>query len=262
MDKATRFFGLDVHKATIAVAVAEPSGEVRSLGTIPNDAEAIARLVRKQGDRESLSFCYEAGPTGYVLYWQLVKLGVNCVVVAPTLVPVKAGDRVKTDRRDAEKLARCYRAGDLTPIWIPTAAHEALRDLVRARESAKKDRRATPATTSTSRASPPRAPRPPRSIAHRPPRPKSSQLRRAYERPNHYEVAAAHDPILHRFVHACRQSWRQIGWTRLQIRYARRSIRDVRRTVAPLRRLSCAWSAPVSRPAAATRKTRGAIAIG
>jgi transposase len=141
MEKATRFFGLDVHKDTIAVAVAEPGGEVRSLGTIPNDAEAVARLVRKQGNRQDLSFCYEAGPTGYVLYWQLVKLGVNCVVVAPTLVPVKAGDRVKTDRRDAEKLARCYRAGDLTPVWIPTAAHEALRDLVRARESAKKDQR-------------------------------------------------------------------------------------------------------------------------
>jgi transposase len=74
-----------------------------------------------------------------VIYWQLTGLGVRCEVVAPTLVPVKAGDRVKTDRRDALKLARNYRAGDLTPVWVPDAAHEALRDLVRAREAAKKD---------------------------------------------------------------------------------------------------------------------------
>ena len=73
-----------------------------------------------------------------MLYWQLTALGVPCTVVAPTLVPVKAGDRVKTDRRDALKLARCHRAGDLTAVWVPDAAHEALRDLVRARESAKK----------------------------------------------------------------------------------------------------------------------------
>jgi transposase len=86
-----------------------------------------------------LRVCYEAGPTGYVLYWQLSELGVKCEVVAPTLVPVKAGDRVKTDRRDAEKLARCYRAGDLTAVWVPDAAHEALRDLVRARLAAKRD---------------------------------------------------------------------------------------------------------------------------
>jgi transposase len=74
-----------------------------------------------------------------VVYWQLTALGVPCEVVAPTLVPVKAGDRVKTDRRDAIKLARSYRAGDLTPVWVPDAAHEALRDLVRAREAAKQD---------------------------------------------------------------------------------------------------------------------------
>ena len=83
--------------------------------------------------------CYEAGPTGYVLYWQLTQLGVECQVIAPSLVPTKAGDRVKTDRRDAEKLARCHRAGELTAVWVPDAAHEALRDLVRAREAAKKD---------------------------------------------------------------------------------------------------------------------------
>lgn len=135
-----RFIGLDVHAETIAVAVAESTGEtVRSLGMIPNRAESIRRLVKKLGPVERLRVCYEAGPTGYVVYWQLTALGVRCEVVAPTLVPVRAGDRVKTDRRDAEKLARSYRAGDLTAVWVPDASHEALRDLVRAREAAKKD---------------------------------------------------------------------------------------------------------------------------
>ncbi len=134
-----RFVGLDVHAEDIAVAVAEPNGEVRSLGVIPNREESVRRLVRKLGPAEQLKACYEAGPTGYVLYWQLTALGVECDVVAPTLIPVKSGDRVKTDRRDAEKLARCHRAGDLTAVWVPDAAHEALRDLVRAREAAKRD---------------------------------------------------------------------------------------------------------------------------
>jgi transposase len=133
------FVGLDVHAETIAVAVAEPGGEVRSLGTIPNRLESIRKMISKLGPAKDLRTCYEAGPTGYVLYWQLTQFGVECQVVAPTLVPVKAGDRVKTDRRDAEKLARCHRAGDLTAVWVPDEAHEALRDLVRAREAAKKD---------------------------------------------------------------------------------------------------------------------------
>jgi transposase len=134
-----RFIGLDVHAETIAVAVAEPSGEVRALGVIPNRPEAIGRLMKKLAADGPVRVCYEAGPTGYVLYWQLTGLGLACDVVAPTLVPVKAGDQVKTDRRDAVKLARSYRAGDLTPVWVPDAAHEALRDLVRAREAATKD---------------------------------------------------------------------------------------------------------------------------
>lgn len=134
-----RFVGLDVHAATIAVAVAEPGGEVRSLGIIANRLESIRKLIGKLGPVKELKVCYEAGPTGYVLYWQLTQLGVACEVIAPTLVPTKAGDRIKTDRRDAEKLARCYRAGDLTAVWVPDAAHEALRDVVRAREAAKKD---------------------------------------------------------------------------------------------------------------------------
>lgn len=137
--KKVRFVGLDVHAETIAVAVGEPDGEVRSLGVIPNRAESIRKLVKKLGSAKGLRVCYEAGPCGYVLYWQLTELGVKCEVVAPTLVPVRAGDRVKTDRRDAEKLARSYRAGDLTAVWVPDAAHEALRDLVRTREAAKKD---------------------------------------------------------------------------------------------------------------------------
>jgi transposase len=137
--KSVRFVGLDVHAETIAVAVAETDGEVRSLGVIPNRAESIRKLVKKLGPAEQLRVCYEAGPTGYVVYWQLTALGAPCEVVAPTLVPVKSGERVKTDRRDALKLARSYRSGDLTPVWVPDAAHEALRDLVRAREAAKKD---------------------------------------------------------------------------------------------------------------------------
>jgi transposase len=134
-----RFVGLDVHAESIAVAVAESVGEVRSLGSIPNRPESVRKMIGKLGPVEKLRCCYEAGPTGYVLYWQLTQLGVACEVIAPSLVPVKSGDRVKTDRRDAEKLARCYRAGELTSVWVPDAAHEALRDLVRAREAAKKD---------------------------------------------------------------------------------------------------------------------------
>jgi transposase len=134
-----RFLGLDVHADTIAVAVAEPNGEVHSLGTIPNRIESIRKFIRKHGPAEQLRACYEAGVTGYALYWQLTQLGVACEVVAPTLIPTQAGDRVKTDRRDAEKLARHYRAGNLTAVWVPDAAQEALRDLVRAREDAKQD---------------------------------------------------------------------------------------------------------------------------
>jgi transposase len=139
MKEKLRFLGLDVHAETIAVAIAGPDGEVRSLGTIPNRAESIRKLIKKLGPAEKLRACYEAGPTGYVVYWQLAELGIQCEVVAPTLVPVKVGDRVKTDRRDAEKLARCYRSGDLTAVWVPDESSEALRDLVRAREAAKQD---------------------------------------------------------------------------------------------------------------------------
>lgn len=134
-----QFVGLDVHAATIAVAVAERGGEVRFVGTFPNRTESVLKLVKRLNAEGSWQACYEAGPTGYVLYWLLTRLGITCQVIAPTLVPMKAGDRIKTDRRDALRLAQSFRAGDLTPVWVPDAAHEALRDLVRARESAKQD---------------------------------------------------------------------------------------------------------------------------
>lgn len=134
-----RFLGLDVHANTISAAIAEPDGEVRSLGVIRNTPAEVRKLIKRLEPVSRLRVCYEAGPTGYMLYWQLTQMKVRCEVIAPSLIPVKAGDRVKTNRRDAEKLARCYRAGDLTAVWVPDAAHEALRDLVRAREDARQD---------------------------------------------------------------------------------------------------------------------------
>ncbi len=139
MREKLRFLGLDVHAETIAVAIAETNGETRSLGTIANREDSIRKFIKKLGSPEQLRACYEAGPTGSVLYWQLTQLGVDCAVVAPSLVPKKPGDRVKTDRRDALKLAHCHRNGDLTAVWVPDEASEALRDLVRQREAAKQD---------------------------------------------------------------------------------------------------------------------------
>jgi transposase len=135
----TIFVGLDVHKATISVAIAggERGGEFRHWGTINNRADHVRRLAEKLGSGgRQLNFCYEAGPCGYGLYRQLTDLGHDCVVVAPSLIPVKTGDRVKTDRRDGIMLAKLHRAGELTAVWVPDAAHEAMRDLVRARATA------------------------------------------------------------------------------------------------------------------------------
>jgi transposase len=112
---------------------------VCSLGTIANREDSVRKFIKKLGPAEQLRACYEAGPTGFVLYWQLTQLGVECAVVAPSLVPKKPGDRVKTDRRDALKLARSHRSGDLTAVWVPDEDSEALRDLVRQREAAKQD---------------------------------------------------------------------------------------------------------------------------
>jgi transposase len=106
--KNVRFIGLDVHAQAISAAVAEANGEVRSLGTIANRVEAVRKLLKKLGTPGQVKVCYEAGPTGYALYWQLTQLGVQCEVITPTLMPMKAGERVKTDRRDAERLARSH----------------------------------------------------------------------------------------------------------------------------------------------------------
>lgn len=144
MEEHTEIFvGLDVAKDRHAVAVAEGgrSGELRYLGEIGANEGAIRRLVKKlarPGVR--LRFCYEAGPTGYGLKRTIEELGHECAVIAPSLIPSRPGDRVKTNRRDAERLARLFRAGELTEIWTPDPAHEAMRDLVRARESAVRDR--------------------------------------------------------------------------------------------------------------------------
>jgi len=139
MEKSITYIGLDVHKDTIAVALAEAGlrGEVRERGKIPNSPAALQALATKLAStRRELRFCYEAGPCGYGIQRQLAGMGHDCVVVAPSLIPRKPGDRIKTDRRDAINLAKLHRAGELTPVWVPDQAHEAMRDLVRARQAA------------------------------------------------------------------------------------------------------------------------------
>jgi transposase len=143
-DHSEAFVALDTSKLRNAVAIAEGdrAGEIRFLGEIENSAAATAKLVRKlAGTYQRLTFCYEAGPTGYGLYRQIKSLGHACVVVAPSLIPKKPGDRVKTNRRDALDLARQLRAGELTAVWVPDERHEAMRDLTRAREAAVEDLR-------------------------------------------------------------------------------------------------------------------------
>ena len=136
-----RYIGLDVHQATISVAIAEQEGGTPSTyGKIANDPSAIRTLMTRLGGADvELRVAYEAGPTGYAVHRQLAGMGIECMVVAPSLIPKQPGDKVKTDRRDALKLARLLRSGDLTPVWVPDEAHEALRNLVRARADAKAD---------------------------------------------------------------------------------------------------------------------------
>jgi transposase len=136
----TTYVGLDVHAATITIATLEEGQEQPELREIPNEPAAIRKAFQKLGKGQQLRCCYEAGPCGYVLQRQLSAMGIDCQVIAPSLIPQKPGDRVKTDRRDAIKLARLLRAGELTQITIPSEDQEAVRDLVRAREAARRAR--------------------------------------------------------------------------------------------------------------------------
>jgi transposase len=138
------FVAIDTSKLRNAVAIADAgrAGEIRFLGEIDNTQAATAKVVRKLAAKyERLTFCYEAGPTGYGLYRQIESLGHECIVVAPSLIPKRSGDRVKTNRRDALSLVKLLRAGELTAVWVPDPRHEAMRDLTRARGAAVEDLR-------------------------------------------------------------------------------------------------------------------------
>jgi len=141
MKKHTIFVGLDVHKDSIDVALANGGreGDVRFYGSIGGDLESLQKVVRKlQSTSSILRFVYEAGPCGYDIYRSLTNQGFDCVVVAPSKIPRKSGDRIKNDRRDAINLARLHRSGELTPVYVPTSEDEAMRDLTRGREDAVK----------------------------------------------------------------------------------------------------------------------------
>jgi hypothetical protein len=143
VEKANTYVGLDVHKESIDVALAEEGaiGEVRHFGTIGGDLEAVAKLVRRLRRKgRELKFVYEAGPCGFEVYRFLREQGLSCAVVSPSQVPRRAGDRIKTDRRDSESLARLYRAGELSAVYVPEPEDEAIRDLARAREDIRRGR--------------------------------------------------------------------------------------------------------------------------
>ena len=137
MEKIVKYIGLDVHKNSIAIAIAE-DGQKRDVifySEINNDMDQLHKFLRKQISQGVEPRCvYEAGPCGYNIYRSLKDKGIDCVVIAPSLIPKKSGDRIKTDRRDAESLARLHRAEELTAVYVPSMEDEALRDLVRARE--------------------------------------------------------------------------------------------------------------------------------
>ena len=139
MTECSAYIGLDVHKDTIAVAVAMPGrGDPVYRGEIKNQRKSLLRLIRSLSPHgEVLSFCYEAGPCGYGVYREIIDTGHHCEVVAPSLIPRRSGERVKTDRRDAVKLARLHRSGELRAVWVPDEEQEAMRDLTRAREDMK-----------------------------------------------------------------------------------------------------------------------------
>lgn len=138
MTDISHYVGLDAHKDSISIAVAKAGREpAEPLGRIPNDGLKLLKRLDRLGPRERIHCCYEAGPTGYGLHRYLRSAGIRCDVIAPSLVPDRQGDRVKTDKRDAVKLAHYLRSGDLTRVWVPDEQTEALRDLVRARDDAK-----------------------------------------------------------------------------------------------------------------------------
>jgi transposase len=139
MAKRNMFVGMDVHKESIDISIAEDGrhGDIRHYGVIPGDLEALDKVVRTlRAPGRRLHFVYEAGPCGFGIHRHLTTHGEDCVVVSPSHIPKRTGDRIKTDRRDGNALARLHRAGELTAIYVPTADDEALRDLVRAREDA------------------------------------------------------------------------------------------------------------------------------
>jgi len=140
MSKVSTYVGLDVHSERIVIATLIGQAREPTILDIPNDPKVIRRTFKRlAAEAYELRCCYEAGPCGFELFRQLTSMGLACEVIAPSLIPVKSGDRIKTDRRDASKLARLYRAGELTTITVPTSDQEAVRDLVRAREDVRKD---------------------------------------------------------------------------------------------------------------------------
>lgn len=140
MTSNVKFIGMDVHKKKIMIAIADEGrqGDVRLYGAINNDVDSLNKFIRKIGcKKDHLHFVYEAGPCGYQIYRYLTEKGIDCMVTAPSMIPKKSSDRIKTDRRDAKNLARLHRSGDLTAVYVPRQKDEAIRDLIRARSDAR-----------------------------------------------------------------------------------------------------------------------------